>query len=216
MAGKTAEMESGSQPLKPENGASCKKKTFHWAYIGGITGIVLTILMALAVIYFKDSIRALQGYGYLGVFIISILGGATILVPVPMLAVVLAMGGVMQHPWLVAISAASGELIGAVTIYMTGHHAGRVLSNSKHGKIQSAYDRMLGLMARRGSLTLFIVASVVNPFFYPTALAAGALRFGLKRYIPIVFIGKIIKSMTVVYIGYWGLKGIFHAIGINY
>jgi membrane protein YqaA with SNARE-associated domain len=167
------------------------------------------------VIYYSGELRALRHYGYLGAFIISILGGATIIIPVPMLAVVFALGGVMEYTWLVGICAALGELIGALTIYMTGHGAGRVLVESKHGKIQSAYERMLGLMEKRGHLVLFIVASVVNPFFYPAALAAGALRIGLRRYIAIVLAGKIIKCMTVVYAGYWGIKGIFRAIGID-
>ena len=158
--------------------------------------------------------RELQQYGYLGAFFISILGGATIIIPVPMLAIVFALGGVMEYPWLVALSAALGELIGALTIYMTGQGAGKVLSFSTHGRIQAAYDRMLDLMERRGSLTLFVVASVVNPFFYPAALACGALRFGLKRYIFIVLAGKIIKGLTVVYAGYFGLQGLFRAIGI--
>ncbi len=191
------------------------KRSAKGAYILGIAGVVATILMAVAVVYYNEYLRDLQHYGYLGAFIISILGGATIIVPVPMLAVVFALGGVMPHTWLVGVSAALGELIGALTIYMTGHGAGKALMNSKHGRIQSAYDRLLGLMERRGSLTLFVVASVVNPFFYPAALAAGALRFGLKRYILIVLAGKLIKCMTVVYAGYWGIKGIFRAIGIE-
>lgn len=132
-----------------------------------------------------------------------------------MLAVVFALGGVMEYTWLVGLSAALGELIGALTIYMTGHGAGRVIIQSKHGRIQTAYERLLGLMERRGHLVLFAVASVVNPFFYPAALAAGALQFGLKKYIPIVLTGKIIKCMTVVYAGHWGIKGIFRAIGID-
>jgi uncharacterized membrane protein YdjX (TVP38/TMEM64 family) len=192
-----------------------EKKSAKWAYALGIIGIILTILMAVAVIYYSESIEELQAYGYVGAFIISILGGATIIIPVPMLAVVFALGGVMEYTWLVGISAALGELIGALTIYMTGHGAGRVLVESKHGKVQSAYERILGLMEKRGHLVLFIVASVVNPFFYPAALAAGALRFGLRRYIVIVLAGKIIKCMTVVYAGYFGLKGIFRAIGID-
>lgn len=192
-----------------------EKKSVKWAYALGIIGVILTILMVVAVIYYSESLKELQAYGYLGAFIISILGGATIIIPVPMLAVVFALGGVMQYTWLVGISAALGELIGALTIYMTGHGAGRVLVDSKHGKIQSAYERMLGLMEKRGHLVLFIVASVVNPFFYPAALAAGALRFGLRKYIAIVLAGKIIKCMTVVYAGYWGIKGIFRAIGID-
>jgi len=192
-----------------------KKKGPRWAYFLGIFGVVLTILMAIAVVYYNEQLNQLQHYGYLGAFIISILGGATIIIPVPMLAVVFALGGVMEHTWMVGLSAAAGELVGALTIYMTGHGAGRVIIESKHGRLQSAYEKMLGLMERRGPLTLFIVASVVNPFFYPAALAAGALRFGLKRYIPIVLAGKIIKGMTVVYAGYWGIKGLFRAIGID-
>jgi len=191
------------------------KRSAKGAYILGIAGVAATILMAVAVVYYNEYLRELQHYGYLGAFIISILGGATIIVPVPMLAVVFALGGVMPHTWLVGASAALGELIGALTIYMTGHGAGKALMNSKHGRIQSAYDRLLGLMERRGSLTLFAVASVVNPFFYPAALAAGALRYGLKKYILIVLAGKLIKCMAVVYAGYWGLKGIFRAIGIE-
>jgi membrane protein YqaA with SNARE-associated domain len=192
-----------------------EKKSVKWAYIFGIVGIVLTLLMMAAIIYYGESLRALKGFGYVGAFVISILGGATIIIPVPMLAVVFTLGKVMEYTWLVGISAALGELIGALTIYMTGHGAGRALSNSKHGRIQSAYERMLGLMEKRGHLVLFIVASVVNPFFYPAALAAGALRFGLRKYIAIVLAGKIIKCMTVVYAGYFGLKGLFRAIGID-
>lgn len=194
------------------------KRSKKLAYTLGIVGVILTILMFAAIVYYGEEIGRLKQYGYIGAFFISILGGATIIIPVPMLAVVFALGGAMHDPWsalLLAISAALGELVGALTIYMTGHGAGRAIMSSKHGRVQSAYERMLGLMERRGPLTLFIVASVINPFFYPAALAAGALRFGLKKYIFIVLAGKLIKCSTVVYAGYFGLKGLFRAIGID-
>ena len=191
------------------------KKSARRAYILGSLGVILTILMAAAIVFYKEEVQELQHYGYLGAFFISILGGATIIIPVPMLAVVFALGGVMPSPWLVGISAALGELVGALTIYMTGHGAGRAISDSKHGRVQKAYERMLDLIERRGAITLFAVTSVVNPFFYPAAFACGALHYGLKKYIFIVLIGKIIKCMTVVYAGYFGLKGLFHAIGVD-
>ena len=192
-----------------------KKGSARLAYFLGIFGVVATILMAVAIVYYSESLRELQHYGYLGAFLISVLGGATIIIPVPMLAVVFALGGVMPYTWLVGISAALGELVGALTIYMTGHGAGKAIVNSKHGRVQSAYDKLLKLMERRGSITLFTVASVASPFFYPAALAAGALRFGLKKYVLIVFAGKLIKCMAVVYAGYWGIKGILRAVGIT-
>jgi membrane protein YqaA with SNARE-associated domain len=191
------------------------KKSSKLAYALGIAGVVITLATAAAIVIFDEQVKDMQQYGYIGAFFISILGGATVIIPVPMLAVVFALGGVMPYPWLVGISAALGELVGALIIYMTGHGAGRAISNSRQGWIQRAYDKMLSLMERRGAITLFLVTFIVNPFFYPAAFACGALRFKLKKYITIVLIGKIIKCMTVVYLGYWGLKGIFKALGID-
>lgn len=197
-----------------------RKRAKRWAYVLGILGVILTILMTLGIVFFQDEVENLKHYGYIGAFFISILGGATIIVPVPMLAVVFALGSAMNTVWQVALlglAAALGELIGAITIYMTGQGAGRALSTGgdKSGRMQRAYEKMLGIMERRGPLTLFIVASVVNPFFYPAALAAGALRLGWGKFIFISLAGKIIKCMTVVYLGYYGLGSILRAIGLN-
>ncbi len=215
MAKQMPEAKPACEPAGPAEEKTPTTRSARFAYILGIIGVVLTLLMAAAIIVFDEEVKGMQQYGYVGAFFISILGGATVIIPVPMLAVVFALGGVMPYPWLVGISAALGELVGALTIYMTGHGAGRVISGSKHGRIQKAYERMLDLMERRGAIALFAVTSIVNPFFYPAAFACGALHFGLKKYIAIVFVGKIIKCMTVVYAGYWGLKGIFRAIGVD-
>jgi len=184
------------------------------AYIPGIVGIVATLLMAVAVVYFWEFVRGLETYGYFGVFVISVLGGATIIVPVPMLAVVFALGGVMKYPVLVGVAAGLGETLGALTIYMTGYSGGTALINSNHGKIQAVYSRLVRWMGLRGSLLLFVLAAVLNPFFYPAALTAGALRFGIRRYFFICWAGKTIKGMTVAFAGYWGLRGLLRMLGI--
>jgi membrane protein YqaA with SNARE-associated domain len=191
-----------------------KKGSAKTAYILGIVGVVVTFLMAGAVIYYWEFVRGLRVYGYLGAFLISILGGATIIVPVPMLAVVFALGRVMEHTWLVGFANGLGETIGALTIYMTGYGGGSAFYYSTHGKLHDAYERLIGLMERRGSLTLFLLAAVLNPFFYPAALAAGALRFGVKKYFIITWVGKTIKGMTVAYAGYWGLRELLRMLGM--
>ena len=215
MAENVSEEKVTYEAENPVKEALVGKKSARWVYILGIFGIVITILMAVAIVIYKDEVKELQNYGYFGAFFISILGGATIIVPVPMLAIVFALGGVMPMPWLVAIAAALGELVGALTIYATGRGAGHAISTKAHGRVQKIYDKLLNLIKRRGALTLFIVTSIVNPFFYHAAFAAGALKFGLRKYIFVVLAGKLIKSFTVVYAGYFGLKGIFHALGID-
>lgn len=190
-----------------------KKPSAKTAYLLGIFGIAATLLMAVAVVYYWEWVRALEAYGYLGAFLISILGGATIIIPVPMLAVVFALGGVMKYTWLVGLANGLGETVGALIIYITGYGGGSALYYRTHGRLYTAYVRMMRLMERRGWLILFVLAAILNPFFYPAALAAGALRFGAKRYILITCAGKIIKGMTVAYAGYWGLRGLLRMLG---
>ena len=175
--------------------------------------ILGTLLMAVAVVYFWEYVQALQGYGYIGVFFISILGGATIIIPVPMLAVIFALGGVLTPYW-VGVAAGLGETVAALMIYMTGRGGGAALANIKYGKIQIAYLRLMEIMERRGSWALFLLSAVLNPFFYPAALAAGALRFGIKRYLLICLAGKTVKGLTVAYAGYWGLRGLLRMLGM--
>jgi len=170
--------------------------------------------MAMAVVYYWEWVRAIEAYGYVGAFVISILGGATIIIPVPMLAVVFALGGVLKYTWLVGAVAGLGETLGALTIYMTGYGGGSAFYYRTHGKIHNAYERLMKLMEQRGSITLFLLAAVLNPFFYPAALAAGALRFGVRRYFVITWLGKTIKGMTVAYAGYWGLHGLLRMLGM--
>ncbi|MAG14978.1 MAG: hypothetical protein CL874_03775 [Dehalococcoidales bacterium] len=192
---------------------STKKWSTKIAYLLGVVGVIATLLTAGAVVYYWEFVRELGAYGYLGAFLISILGGVTIIIPVPMLAVVFAMGRVMEYTWLVGAVAGLGETLGAVTIYMTGYGGGTAFHNSTHRRVQAIYGQLMRLMERKGSLTLFLLAAVLNPFFYPAALAAGALRFGLKRYFLICWAGKTIKGMTVAYVGYWGLRGLIRILG---
>lgn len=185
----------------------------RYDYPIGITCVVVTTAMAVAVVYFWRYVVELSGFGYASAFLVSLLGGATIIIPVPMLAIVFALGGVLKPYW-VGIAAGLGETIAALTIYMTGYGSGVALLRLKSGKIQSAYTRLMRLMERRGSVTLFLLSSVLNPFFYPAALAAGAIRFGVRKYFFICFAGKTIKGLTVAYAGYFGLRGLLRLLGM--
>jgi membrane protein YqaA with SNARE-associated domain len=198
-----------------------KRASKRWEYYVGIGGLLVTAAIVVAVIFFREELHAFEHYGYLGAFVISIFGGATIIAPIPMTPVVFALGAVMKPefapymgPIFVGIAAGLGETLGGISIYMTGYGGGTALQDMKEGKVKNGYKRMMGWVERRGSLTIFILSAVVNPFFYPAALAAGALRFGIWRFIFISLIGKMIKGITVAAAGYWGLGSILRAVGI--
>ncbi len=194
----------------------------RWEYWVGILSVVFTLALAALIIFKWETVQALEGYGYLGGFAISALGGATVIVPVPMLAVQFALGGILK-PWFgpefmapvfIGLVFSLGETLGALTIYFTGYGGGMPSAHAEAGRIQRAYLRLMRLMERRGSIILFLLSAIINPFFYPAALAAGALRLGVRKYFLICFAGKTIKCTAIAYAGYFGLRGIFSALGI--
>ncbi len=194
------------------------KRREYWI---GVAGLTLTVGVVAAVILYFDDIQALGGYGYLGAFFIGVFGGATYIAPVPMLPVIFVLGTILKPsfapylgPVFVGAAAGLGETIGALTIYMTGYGGGAALASTRHAKIQAVYSRLSHWMERRGTLVLFIFSSVINPFFYPIALTAGATRFGLKKYLLICIVGKTIKGITVAAAGYWGLGSLLRAWGV--
>ena len=190
-------------------------------YLIGIAGIILTAGLIVVIIFNWGDTQMLGRYGYSGAFLIGIFGGATYIAPVPMLPVIFTLGAISKPsfapylgPVFVGIAAGLGETIGALTIYMTGYGGGAAFVSTKHAKVQAIYSRILDWMKRRGSLVLFLFSSVLNPFFYPIAIAAGATRFGLRKYIFICIVGKSIKGITVAAAGYWGLGSILRALGL--
>lgn len=196
-----------------------KKK--HWHIYIGVLGAVLGIALAVGVVYYYQDIQQFEHYGYLGAFLISVFGGATILAPVPMTPVVFALGTVIKPdfapylgPVFVGMAAGFGETLGGLTIYWTGHSGGTALANAENQRLQQIYRWLLHWVDKKGSLTLFVLSAVINPFFYPAGLAAGALRFGIKRYFFISWGGKTVKGIMVAMAGYWGLGSLLRLIGI--
>jgi membrane protein DedA with SNARE-associated domain len=205
-------------PIDKPTAEAEPQKSSRAGIILAVAGVILTILMFVAIILLADQVKVMQKWGYLGAFIISILGGATIIIPVPMLAVVAALASALGTPWEVAMlgfSAAAGEVIGALIIYYTGHGAGNAINSPKHSRVQKVFNKMVGFIERRGSWALFAVTFIINPLFYPAAFVCGAIKFRLSKFLIVVTIGKLIKCMTVVYAAFYGLKGLFRALGIE-
>lgn len=198
-----------------------RSKWRRWGYYVGALGIILTVGLAVSIIYFWEDVQEVGSYGYLGAFIISVLGGATYIAPVPMTPVVFTLGTVLKPsfapylgPVFVGAAAGLGESLGGLSVYMTGYGGGTALASTNRRRIQAIYSRMLRWVEKRGALILFLLSATLNPFFYPAGLAAGALQFGIKRYFFICLAGKTIKGMTVAFAGYWGLGAILRAFGI--
>ncbi|MEW6034385.1 MAG: VTT domain-containing protein [Chloroflexota bacterium] len=170
-------------------------------HIVAAVAIAVTIGLAVAIVRYFDLVRNMGAYGYVGALVISILAGGTVFVPIPALAVVFALGGVLNPAW-VGAAAGLGEAIGAVTIYLTGM-GGHSLFQNRFPKV---YPRVSEWVKRRGPAAVFLYSCIFNPLYYPLTLACGALRFGLWKFFFLTWAGKTVKGMIVAYAGYLGLR----------
>lgn len=190
-----------------------KKVSRRREYLLGALGLVLTLAFCALVIVYWDHVTKAEEYGYLGVFLISILSGATVLIPVPGILVVLTLGSISE-PAIVGALAGLGEAIGSITIYLTGYGGHRVVE--KLETVEHHYTiKFEDWLRRRGSIAVFLMSSILNPFFYPFVAVAGAIHFGLARFFFLCWAGKTLKGMGVAYLGYYGLGSILRWTGVG-
>jgi membrane protein YqaA with SNARE-associated domain len=156
--------------------------------------VVLAIAITLAIFLFRHELARFSHYGYPGVFIVSLLGNATVILPAPSLAVVFGMGGVL-NPLLVGLIAGVGEALGELTGYMAGYGGRAVIEDWE------MYGRLEGWMRRHGAATIFVLSAIPNPVFDLAGIAAGVLRFPLNRFLLSCWVGKTIKTTAFAFAG---------------
>ena len=158
--------------------------------------LALLAVVGITVLVFslRDRAKELAAFGYPGIFIVSLLANATLILPAPGWAVTFAMGAVF-HPLGVALAAGSGATLGELTGYMAGFSGQAVIENAR------VYEKLLAWMRRFGALTIVVLAVVPNPVFDMAGIAAGALRMPVGLFLLYTWIGKMIKMGLLAYGG---------------
>lgn len=178
-------------------------------YITGSVAIVVIVGLCIAAVVFSDDLARMKEYGYLGVFIISIFAGGTVIIPVPGLLAVFTLGSIL-HPAIVGVVAGLGEAIGVITIYLAGSTGQGMLE-----KINNRFFlRFKGWILRHKLLAVFLMSAILNPFYYPFALMAGMLRFGLPGFFLSCWAGKAVKNTWVAYLGFFGFGSLLGWLGV--
>jgi membrane protein YqaA with SNARE-associated domain len=156
--------------------------------------LILVITLTILLLYFRKEVSTLGVYGYPGIFLISILANATIIIPLPGIFITTAMGAVF-NPFGVALAAASGSAIGELTGYLAGFGGQVIIENKKW------YTRVMGWMRKYGDVTIFILSLIPNPLFDLAGMAAGTLKMPLWRFLMFCFFGKFLKMLIFAFLG---------------
>ena len=166
----------------------------------GFLQIIFVILVFLAVFYFNGEIRALKEWGYYGVFLISLISSATILLPAPGWAVVIAMSTVL-NPYLVGLYAGVGSGIGEITGYMAGHGIVRILK-----KNNIDLKKYKDAIRKYDVLAVFVLAAIPNPIFDIAGIAAGSVGIPWPRFLVACVAGRVLRYVLLAYLGSFSIS----------
>ena len=107
------------------------------------------------------------------------------------------------NPLIVGVVAGSAEAVGELTGYAAGVGGKSLLERSRF------YPKVHSLMSRYAGLVIFTASVIPNPVFDVMGVAAGSIRYPVRRFVLIVFAGKTIKFTWVGLSCYHGLSQIW-------
>ncbi len=181
--------------------AEMEKRGRLMGKIVSLLTILLVIVISVSLFFYgrdPERVVELKNYGYLGAFLISLITSATVVLPVPGIVVLFALGASL-NPVLVGLVGATGGIIGEMTGFMVGYSGRNVVRNRSQ-----TYMRVEKWMRRWGSWAVFGFAAAPLPIFDVAGIVAGALHYPLWKFLLIGWVGKSIKFIILVLAGSWG------------
>lgn len=137
--------------------------------------------------------------GLVVLFVFGAITSATLVLPVPGLALT-AIAGSVANPFVVGIVAGAGQTLGEMTGYMAGYSGQTLIDDSPR------YARLVSWMRRFGAPIIFVLALLPVALFDVAGMIAGALRMPVWLYLLSAGAGKIIKNVAVAYAAAYGME----------
>jgi membrane protein YqaA with SNARE-associated domain len=156
-------------------------------------------------------------YGYLGIFLISLIGAMSIFVPIPYTIVIFILGGVQDtfgnwlfDPLWIAVAAGIGSAIGEFSGYLLGVGGRKVIG----GRYKKRMDFITKLFKKYGSVAIFVFALTPLPddlLFIPL----GVMRYSLLRAFVPALLGKFFSNLIIAYSGRLSLDIVKSIFGVE-
>jgi membrane protein DedA with SNARE-associated domain len=163
---------------------------------------LLALLVVIAITVYIYSIRErveeFAAYGYPGIFLIALLTNATVFLPAPGVAVVFAMGNIL-NPIGVALAAGTGGALGELSGYLAGFSGQAVIEKT------NAYEKIDPWVRKFGPWAILVLAAIPNPFFDLAGVAAGVAKMPLTRFLLACWAGQMLKMMLIAYAGFYSI-----------
>lgn len=197
-----------SNTTGPDDKTGVKKGGWLKQRLVPILAILLVIVISVALFVltqrYPEMAEKFESYGYVGVFLASLITSSTVIVPVPPVLVLLPII-VTYNPFLVGLVGATGGIIGEITGYMAGYGGQSMVNKGK------MYTRVEGWMKKWGSWVIFVFAAFF--IFDIAGVVAGALRFPLWKFLLVGWAGKCIKYVGLMWLAVKGWEWVLRFFG---
>lgn len=146
-----------------------------------------------------------EEYGYIGVFIASFIGNASILFPLPVIFFVYTTAPYF-NPFLLSIVASMGATLGEGTGYVLGYGVDYEVHIDKT-RFNKQYISAKKLFKKHGPLTITLFAATPLPDDI-IGLICGAIRYPVLSFLFYCFIGKLIMHLFVIFTGFYSFTAV--------
>ncbi|MEM3565771.1 MAG: VTT domain-containing protein [Candidatus Bathyarchaeia archaeon] len=151
-------------------------------------------------------------YGYLGIFLLSLIGSMSIFFPIPYTVAIFYIAANFQdfNLLLIALASGTGSAIGEFTGYMLGLGGRKIISEKRKHQMEA----LVKIFGKYGPIAIFLFALTPLPddlLFIPL----GIMHYNLlKAFIPAI-IGKICMSLIIAYSARYTITIIEQIFGIE-
>jgi len=174
--------------------------------------IILVIAITVTLFLCRDRVGELGDYGYLGAFLISLVGNAGVILAAPVLPVLSAIGIILYSvtglagPVIVGLVGGVGAGIGEMVGYAVGQTGRGVVKNNK------MYLRLVVWIRRWGAIAIFILS--MFPFFFDVVgIAAGILRYPFWKFFLACWLGRTVLYVVFVVLAALGWEAVLGFFG---
>ena len=165
-----------------------------WEKVFRVILLAAVLALTILLLVYREQIQHLEAYGYPGIFLLSILTNATVLIPLPGVVLTSAMGAVF-NPFWVAVASGSGATLGELLGYMAGVGGQVWLTN------RAWYLKLENWIQKNNHWPIILLAFIPNPLFDMAGFIAGAGKMPLWKFLLFTWIGKIAKMLVFAYAG---------------
>lgn len=165
-------------------------------------------IVGITLQFFEWSQSIAESYGYLGIFLVSFIGSASIIFPIPATFVIFIFGGIL-NPWIVGLVAGIGAAIGELTGYAIGF-AGRKAAKKKYKKWLIKSRKWA---EKRGAFLVILIFAATPLPDDIVGILAGIIKYDIKKFLLATLIGKTIMCLAIAWGGFYGINLVLGLFG---